>query len=47
LSDARDEAEVNLLLLEQVQDELEHYFMKCQELEQTVPRAGVVTPGTA
>jgi hypothetical protein len=32
LSDARDEAELNLLLLQQVQEELEHYFLKCQEL---------------
>jgi len=34
LSDARDEAELNLLLLQQVQEELEHYFLRCQELEQ-------------
>ena len=32
LSDARDEAELNLLLLQQVQEELEHYFLRCQEL---------------
>jgi hypothetical protein len=34
LEDARDEAELNLLQLQQVQEELEHYFLRCQQLEQ-------------
>jgi hypothetical protein len=32
LEEERDEAELNLLMLQQVQEELEHYFLKCQEL---------------
>ena len=35
LEDARDEAELNLLQLQQVQEELEHYFLRCQQLEQS------------
>jgi hypothetical protein len=34
LSDARDEAELHLLLLQQVQEELNHYVQKCQQLQQ-------------
>jgi hypothetical protein len=32
LEEARDEANLNLLIQQQVQEELEHYFLKCQEL---------------
>ena len=34
LEEARDEAELNLLQLQQVQEELEFYFLRCQELDQ-------------
>lgn len=37
LEDARDEAELNLLQLQQVQEELEHYFLRCQQLELSAP----------
>lgn len=33
LEEVRDEAELNLLMLQQVQEELEFYFLRCQELE--------------
>lgn len=33
LQEARDESELLLLQLHQVQEELEHYFLRCQELE--------------
>lgn len=33
LEEARDEAELNLLQLQQVQEELEFYFLRCQELD--------------
>ena len=33
LEEARDEAELNLLQLQHVQEELEFYFLRCQELE--------------
>ena len=33
LEEARDEDELNLLQLQQVQEELEFYFLRCQELE--------------
>jgi hypothetical protein len=32
LEEARDEANLNLLIQQQVQEELKHYFLKCQEL---------------
>jgi len=35
LEEARDEAELNLLQLQQVQEELEFYFLRCQKLEQS------------
>jgi len=48
LEDARDEAELNLLQLQQVQEELEHYFLRCQQLEQsqhiTEPSASPAAP---
>lgn len=34
LEEARDEAELNLLMLQQVQEELEFYFLAHQEQEQ-------------
>jgi hypothetical protein len=34
LEEARDEAELNLLLLQQVQEELEFYFLAHQQQEQ-------------
>ena len=34
LQDAREEAELILLQLHQVQEELEHYFLKCCKMEQ-------------
>lgn len=36
--EAREENELLLLQLHQVQEELEHYFLKCQELEMQVQR---------
>jgi len=38
LEEARDEAELNLLLLQQVQEELEHYFLEHQQQEQLLQR---------
>lgn len=39
LSEARQEAELVLLQLHQVQEELEHYFLLCQDLQQQVAAA--------
>ena len=36
LDEARDEAELNLLMLQQVQEELEFYFLAHQQQEQTL-----------
>ena len=36
LEEARDDAELNLLQLQQVQEELEFYFLRCQELDQQI-----------
>lgn len=44
LEDARDEAELNLLQLQQVQEELEHYFLRCQQLEQARDNGPVKIP---
>ncbi len=38
LEEARDEAELNLLQLQQVQEELEFYFLAHQEQESTLAR---------
>jgi hypothetical protein len=38
LEEARDEAELNLLLLQQVQEELEFYFLAHQEQAQELSR---------
>jgi len=38
LEEARDEAELNLLMLQQVQEELEFYFLAHQQQEQLLER---------
>lgn len=38
LEEARDEAELNLLMLQQVQEELEHYFLAHQQQEAVLQR---------
>lgn len=38
LEEARDEAELNLLMLQQVQEELEFYFLAHQQQEQLLDR---------
>lgn len=40
LEEARDEAELNLLMLQQVQEELEFYFLAHQQQEQLLQKQG-------
>ena len=44
LEDAREEAELTLLQLHQVQEELEHYFLESRNLQQKLDAVQTITP---
>ena len=44
LKDARGEAELTLLHLHQVQEELEHYFLESRDLQQKMDSVQAITP---
>lgn len=47
LEEARDEAELNLLQLQKVQEELEFYFLRCQQLESNTLKPSATTTPSA
>ena len=44
LTDAREEAELTLLQLHQVQEELEHYFLESRDLQQKLDAVTTIAP---
>ena len=44
LEDAREKAELTLLQLHQVQEELEHYFLESRDLQQKLDAVQIITP---